>query len=170
MKSYDIPTYENLSPEAARKALNKLRADILADREHPYNDALHTQHEDAVRVFRDLNAMIRAGDEDAASAAKIADLEDALGEDIDLSPPECLARARKLMRIPGYLTPEPGAPKMPEGAREKLRRKIHALHEYAARVEGEERANAEAERASAEALEADGGADADAGDGDDAYY
>ena len=167
MKVYDVPNCEGLSPEDAGRFLRMFRAAVLADPEHPFNRSDHPQHLDATKLFEALNDIVQQSEAAAATAAKIADLENALGDDVNLSPAECWARAKRLIATPGYLIPEPGAPRMLDEAREKLRRKINALQDYAARVEGQERANAEAERAGADDADAVDD-DADAGGDDDA--
>jgi len=130
MKAYDPPPdLTDLTPEDAQKLLNVYKATILGDSAHPYNDPQHPQHEDAVRAFRELNAIVRQGEADAASAAGLADLEDALGpDDAGLSPDECRKRAADLLKIPGYVTHERGEVALTDGERERIRRKIHALH------------------------------------------
>jgi len=146
MKSYDLPPeYEGLSPETARKLLNQFRTDIIADRDHPYNVAQHPQHEDFARVFGELNAMALQVDEEAAVREHIADLQDALGDDAELSPTESRALAARLMKTPDYMTHESGGERMEDGAREKLRRKIHALIVVADRVEAAENADQKAD-------------------------
>ena len=160
MRSYDLITYEGLGPEAAKRALNIFKATVLEDAEHPFNVAQHPQHEDAVRVFAELNAATRAGDEDAAHEADEAELREALAdEEPCFSREECLARAAALLRTPGYVLNTPGA--MLDADRERIRKKVHALTMIAERAGAEEQRIAAEERiaakqASAEALEADG--------------
>ena len=80
-KNYDPIETGGLTPAAARRALARLKADILSDDDHPFNHPQHFQHEDFVETFRSLNAMARRGDEDAASASRAAFLAEALGDE-----------------------------------------------------------------------------------------
>jgi len=129
MKSYDLPGDTSfMEPDEARRAANKFRADILADRDHPYNDPAHPQHADFSAHFRQLYGIINEGEADAQADATAQELAEALGEDAGLSPAECLARAKELLLTPGYVT---GTGTLSSGDREKLTRKIHALHTVA---------------------------------------
>lgn len=132
MKSYDLPGDTSLmEPEDAKRAKNKFRADVLADRDHPYNvGSTHPQFEDFSAHYRTLNSIIQQGEADAQADATAQELAEALGEDAGLSAPECLARAESLLRSDGYISQT-----MPQAQREKLTKKIHALHTAASQQE-----------------------------------
>jgi len=166
--TYDFPDYEGLSPEAARKALKKFQADVIADRAHPFSDAQNFEHADAVRAFRELNAIVRAGEADTQADTTAAELEDALGDEKPCrTRAEVLARIAALLRTPGYVTRERGESPLTDGDRERVRRKVHALSMLVERGDAEGQRIAAEERAAAR-QEAGGDADADDGDGADA--
>jgi len=173
MKAYDLPDFEALSPENAERVLRQYRAEIVADRDHPFSDAQHYQHGDAVKCFESLHAMIRAGEADTQADATAQELADALGDEKPCtSRAEVLARIAALLRTPGYVTRERGESPLTDGDRERIRRKVHALSMLVEKGDAaEQRAAAEeriaAKQASAEAPEADGDADADDDDDDD---
>ena len=127
MKSYDLPETDDLTPDEAKRAVHRLRADILADPRHPFNDSNHAQHGDFSDCFRELNSIIAQDENDVQAERAARERADALGEDVALTPAECLDRAEELMKTPGYL-----AGTLPVKDREYLTRKIHALHEAAA--------------------------------------
>jgi len=167
VKSYDFPDYEGLSPEAARKALGKFRADVIADRDHPFSDPQHYEHAAAVKCFDSLNEMIRAGEADTQADATAQELEDALGDEKPCrTRAEALARVAALLRTPGYVTHERGEPVLTDGERGRIRKKVHALSMLVERGDAEGQRIAAEERIAAKQA-ADGDADADAGDDDD---
>ena len=169
MKTYELPgDVSFLEPAEAQTALKKLKAEIVADRDHPFSDAQHFQHGDAVRVFRELNAMIRAGEADTQADTTAAELEDALGDEKPCrTRAEVLARIAALLRTPGYVTRERGESPLTDGDRERIRRKVHSLSMLVERGDAEGQRIAAEERAAAR-QEAGGDADADADDGDGA--
>lgn len=127
MQSYPPPAEtEGLTPKGAQRAANQFRAAVLADANHPYNVGGHPQHGDFAGYFAALNAIVRQGESDAEAAASASELAEALGEDADLTPGEMAAKARELISTPDYVTG-----RLPEAAREKLTRKINALHKAA---------------------------------------
>jgi len=156
VKNYDLPDFEALSPENAERVLRQYRAEIAADRDHPFNSPQHFQYSDAVKCFDALNEMIRAGEADADHEAEKEFFAEALGDE---EPCETVAEVHKrveaLMRTPGYLVEGSGGPRLLAADRERITRKIHCLTTLEQRAEVAERANAAAERASAEAPEAD---------------
>jgi len=130
MKSYDIPVTDDLTPAEAKQAVHRLRADILSDPHHPFNDGNHAQHGDFSDCFRELNSIIAQAENDVEAERAAREREAALGEDVNLTPAECLDRAEELMKTPGYL-----AGTLPSREREHLTKKIHALHQAAANQE-----------------------------------
>ena len=125
MKSYDLPETDDLTPEQARKAVHRMRADILADRAHPFNETGHPQHEDFSACFKQLNTIIQQGAADAQAVREAEELEADLGDDAGLSPAECFVRAKELLHTPGYIA---GTGTLLPAERERLTRRIHALH------------------------------------------
>ena len=123
MKSYDIPETDGLTPAEAKQAVHRLRADILSDPHHPFNDSAHPQHSDFSDSFKQLNSILLQNETDVQAERAARERADALGEDAGLSPAECIARAAELMKTPGYL-----AGTLPSREREHLTRRIHALH------------------------------------------
>jgi len=135
METYDAPaSTEGLTAEQAGQAGDKLRADILADTAHPFNDGNHALHDDFVRHFGALQRVVREGEAGAQAERSAAELAEALGEDAGLSPAESRARAKELLSTPGFVTQSPGV--MSEEKRGALTRKIHALYQVAAPVMG----------------------------------
>jgi len=131
MKTYELPTGDVsfMEPAEARAALKKLKAEIVADRDHPLLAENHFQHEAALRVFRELTEITQAGDDGADHEARAAFLADALSDEAPCATPEeCRKRAADLLKTPGYVTHERGESVLTDGEREKIRRKIHALH------------------------------------------
>ena len=130
MKSYELPgDVSFLEPAEARAALKKLTAEIVGDRGHPLLVEEHFQHEAAVRVFEELNKMVRQGEAGADHEAEAAFLADALSDEPPCATPEeCRKRAADLLKTPGYVTHERGESVLTDGERERIRRKIHALH------------------------------------------
>ena len=129
MKSYDLPgETSGMTPLEARQVLNRLRADILADRAHPFNETGHPQHEDFSACFKQLNTIIQQGATDAQAERAAEELAADLGDDVNLTPLQCLARAKELLRTPGYII---GTGSLLSAERERLTRKIHALHQVA---------------------------------------
>ena len=175
MKGYELPADpEGMTPAEARKAANQFRATVLSDRESPYNNGGHPQHEDFVAYFRALHVIIRQDDADTQADTTAAELEDALGDEKPCrTRAEVLARIAALLRTPGYVTRERGESPLTDGDRERVRRKVHALSMLVERGDAEGQRIAAEERAAAR-QEADGDADADAdadaddGDGADA--
>ena len=156
MKTYELPgDVSFMEPAEARAALKKLKAEIVADRDHPLLAENHFQHEAALRVFEELNSMVRRGEAGADHEAEAAFLADALSDEAPCATPEeCRKRAADLLKTPGYVTHERGESVLTDGEREKIRRKIHALH-IVAEAGGAGQADAD-----------DDGADDDDGDDD----
>jgi len=170
VKSYEPPPdLSDLSPEEAQKLLNVYKATILGDPEHPYNIGGHPQHGDAVRAFRELNAIVRAGEADTQADATAKELEDVLGDEKPCrTRAEVLARVAALLRTPGYVTRERGESVLTDGERERIRKKVHALSMLVERGDAEGQRIAAEERAAArQAADGDADADDDGADDDD---
>jgi hypothetical protein len=104
MKSYDIPpSTEYLTAAEAQQALNRLRADALSDSEHPAFNGNHPQSGDFAEFTRRLYAVLAQAEAEAKDAAAAQALEDARDETGDLTPEQCLARAKVLMKTKGYI-------------------------------------------------------------------
>jgi len=168
VKNYDLPDFEALSPENAERVLRQYRAEIAADRDHPFNSPQHFQYSDAVKCFDALNEMVRRGEEDVDREAEKAFFAEALGdEEYCETVAEVHKRVEALMRTPGYLVEGSGGPRLLAADRERITRKIHCLTTLEQRAEVAERANAAAARAGADDADAVDD-DADAGGDDDA--
>jgi hypothetical protein len=102
MKSYDIPDVP-ADPEQAQQALNRLRADALADPEHPAFFSAHPQARDFAEYSTRLYKVIATAEVEAKDLAAAQALEAARAETGDLTPAECLARARELTLTHGYV-------------------------------------------------------------------
>jgi hypothetical protein len=124
MQSYpspDVPAF--MTAEEAQRALNKMRADALSDREHPAFFSGHPQACDFNAYSQQLYRIIAEAEAEAKDAAAVQALEDARAETGDLTPAECLARAAKLGATPGYVTGT-----LPPDERAKLAKEIGALY------------------------------------------
>jgi hypothetical protein len=122
MQSYDPPPQEvdDLTPQEAQAALNAMHA---GGQEHPLFDGNHPQHADFTAYSTKLYALIAQADAEEKDAAAVQALEDARAETGDLTPAECLARARELMMTPGYLNHT-----MPPEERAALAKEISTLY------------------------------------------
>jgi len=124
MRSYDPPPEtDDLTAEQAQRALNRMHADALTDKEHPYFNGNHPQHKDFVDYFTSLHTILATDEADRQDAAAQQALEDARAETGDLTPAECLARGKMLMRTKGYLNGS-----LPPEERAKLAKEIDALY------------------------------------------
>jgi hypothetical protein len=123
MRSYDPPPEtDGLTAAEASKRVNALNAACAGDPDHPYFCGNHAQHKDFVDYSRQLHRIIieaEAEEKDAAAAQK---LEDARAVTGDLTPAECMARGKKLLKTPGFLDG-----KMEPEARAELQRQIDAM-------------------------------------------
>jgi len=123
MKSYDVPETDFLTPEQAQAAINRMHADALNDREHPFLNANHPQCEDFAAFSRRLRAIIDDAAAEEKDAAQQEKLEAAVAVTGDLSPVECLAKGRTLLKTKGYLSGE-----MAPEERAALKKEIDALY------------------------------------------
>ena len=115
--------FETVTRDEAQTAMTDLIAESIAA------PNMETENPAEFRLLQDKirrHARIVC-ERDEASAS--ADLQERLGEDANLSPADCVARAKELMRTPGYITEEPGV--LSEAERAKLRVRIHALYQAA---------------------------------------
>jgi hypothetical protein len=92
-----------MTPEQARQALNRMHADFQVDREHPYGYGNHAQHKDFVDYSTRLHTIIANAEAEAKDAREAEALEDARAEVGDLTPEQCLIRAKELTLTPGYI-------------------------------------------------------------------
>jgi hypothetical protein len=123
MRSYDISETDFLTLEQAQAAINRLRADALNDREHPFLNANHPQCEDFAAFSRRLHAIIDDAEAEEKGAAQQEKLDAAREVTGGLSPADCLARGRVLLKTKGYLDGS-----MPQEERAALKKEIDALY------------------------------------------
>ena len=104
MQSYpppDVPAY--MTAAEAKRALNKMKADALADKEHPAFNSQHPQSKDFADYSTRLYTIIATAEAEAADALEAQALEAALEATDGMTPEQCLARARELTLTPGYV-------------------------------------------------------------------
>jgi len=58
--SYDIPNTEGLTPEQAGQELNRISAEVIGNKDHPYTSGSHIQHNDFLEAITKLHK-IKAG-------------------------------------------------------------------------------------------------------------
>lgn len=122
MRSYDVPGgTSGLTAAEAKMAVNKLHADARSDLEHPLLTGNHPQHQDFLKFSTQLHRIICEAEADAKDAAAAAKLEDARAVTGDLTPAECMAHGRALLKTKGYLDG-----KMEPEARAELKKQIDA--------------------------------------------
>ena len=134
MQTYDLPVSENLTPEEAAVALERLWAAVQGDDQHPYIDQSHPQHRRFVAGMHRLYEMKNAP---AALGPPLSDEDQA----------DLRGEIERLQATPGYFS---GALRQESlTAYTRLVAKIGALYQCLA--EG----RAAAEQAAAEAVEAE---------------
>ncbi|MCX5653710.1 MAG: hypothetical protein NTY65_03545 [Planctomycetota bacterium] len=123
MRSYDPPDDPcDLTAEQAQRALNKMHADALSDKEHPYLNGNHPQNGDFSDYARRLHTIIATAESEEQDALEAEKFAAALEETGDLTPAECLARGRELLKTKGYLDGS-----LPQEERAALRKEIDAF-------------------------------------------
>jgi hypothetical protein len=120
MKSYDIPETDFLTAEQASAAVRRMSADCQSDPEHPFLNRNHAQHADFVGVSTRLHTVIATAEADRQDVAEREKLD---AETQGLSPAECLAKGRALLKTEGYLSGE-----MPLDEHAELKRQIDLLY------------------------------------------
>jgi len=101
MESYPVPSDPaGMTSEEAGAVLRQMYADGL---EHPLFDQNHPQHRDYVAYSTRLRRLIIQDESDQQDALQAQKLEDARAEVGDLTPAECMARGRALLKTKGYL-------------------------------------------------------------------
>jgi len=124
MKSYDLPESDSLTAAEAQMAVRKMHADARGDAEHPLMTQNHPQHQDFIKFSSQLTRIILQDEADQQDALKAERLEDARAVTGDLTPGECFARGKTLLKTKGYLVDD-GT--MSSEARAALKKEIDAM-------------------------------------------
>lgn len=79
MGSYDLPEItEGITPDEAQEVLNKINADSMADREHPWVYGNHPQHENFVSRVNELNKVLYQDEDESPRETEMQEGLDSL--------------------------------------------------------------------------------------------